>query len=875
MIDGKAYAVAEALSLPESVFSRVTFGEEDVANIEETARRVLHALEEASGVVRDAVEGKLLRVVDYHPPSFENQLLREAGEITSLSGTRVKLEACANGALCVSQYIDGFRDRFPMGYFRKDEWTAITTSGIHTTTEKRPCLLCVRNRYTCLKLSNHLAQKSRACGTPWTSAGIQPFYNGCASGDAFVYREDKLIKVGDFQSYQKNGVCDLTQPIVHFDKNDYFWYEDNGVMRIDQSRLFAEVSAQHAPSATSRARGQAGRDSGAGLLDNADPRGDLPQPGDPFFERRRGRISAELQPSLFLSRLCAPLYSVELRELLFAQDFRQTAMTSPLLGRIDPGPSLGYTCWFVSGGRLERLAADCLLVKLLVVRLLIFGLLRRVNDDALAYWLHLYIDQHMPFYSIVLHKGTISASDVIEPCSVTPLCEENIPLDEFLSLNALLSFRAWGSPTQPMTQMALKLVPNTTTSLDKSITWDGLPEDQRAVLRVILRCVFLGNFRHAQLRPGIAQREQILNSSIEELLARIENDPLVICKAIMECITVVFENQGMGKSGDQACQRYMAQTIADCDSLLRMAVGAGRPITRSDIRHASKTHIPVFTRSHRNEMTRPQLIDKTLLAAAHALSLKLLPKGLSLSIRYCVFARAEGKTFAEKLKLAGFSPRVLGCILAIIEAEQNQKKSYKKVADLLLARSKENAYIMCRLYSCLPSVQRANLIPLDKATYDRQVAVARTSPAYRRHFYICIACLTVDVPHVQGRQNAKRLYSDIDKPDRVFCPHCVDRPSAVKMSLLGVRLQLMDNFYQMCTECLEMDLFTTTKINLEGFFVCTGCIHRSLQTSNSACTPIWPKIDHRHVRGREALYAETLEKGPFARARRPARTTCS
>jgi hypothetical protein len=846
MINGRAYGVAEAQSIPDSFFPGAGFDEEDVANVEATAKRVLEELSESAKHVRDAVSGKLLPLVDFQPPAFEKLLLREAGELMAFNGARVTLSPCANGELCVTQYIENFQDRLPMGYLRKDEWLALTISGVHTTTEHRPCLLCIRNQYTRLKLNYHLSQKSRAHDVPWSSARVQPFFNACTPNDPETYREDVLLKIGDFPGTQRSGFSELIMPMVQFNKNDYFWFTDtDGMLKIDQSRTLTTQSGNE----TKCAGAADATDGAAGLLDNgavsAAPR--LPET---FFGEGRGRVHAALQPSLYLSCLCAPLYSSELRELLFAPAFCATARSSEVLQHIDPGPALGYTSWYEAGGRLERLASDTPVVRLLVVRLLVFGLLRKVKYANLAYWLHLFIDQHMPFYSVVLHKEFVGEDDVVEPCGVVPICERSIPLDAFLSLNSILSYRAWGSPTEAMTRMALKFMPNTTTSWDKSLTWDGLPEAHREILRPVLRCVFLGNFRHANIRPDIDQRERILNSSIEEILARTQNDPLVISKAIMECITLVLENQGMRDSDDQACKRYMDQTVADCDGLLRMAVASGRPITKSDVRYISKSHVPVFNRSHRNEMERSDLADKTLLAAAHSVSLKLFSKRVRLSVRYCILARARDKTFSEKLRLAGFSGKAFRLANHFIDTERNQKRSYKCIAQLLLQKYPSDAHIMCRLYSCLPSVQRAEIYPLDKATYDRQIAVARRSTAHRSRYHICLVCLTVDIPGVSGWRKEKRFYSDIDNPERVYCPHCEDKPAAIKVSLFGVRLQLMDHSYMMCTQCLDTDVYSTNKINLEGFFICKRCIHKSCKTRAPPLTPIWAKIDGRHLRGR-------------------------
>ena len=850
IIGGVAYEVAVPQNLPNEFFSKFRFDEESALDIEATAKKVLAALALTAETSIDIVTNKLLPKIPYHSFSYEDNLLREPGEIIAGNGSKVELDECANKQRCVSQYIRGFEGPVVMGWMTHQEWLLATTYGINSCPDARPCILCVRNQYTQRKLEHYLHQKSKVERRTGTADEreilpevVQPFYNACSPDDGETYLIDRLMKVGDFPLSQRTGYADLDMPMVSFNKDDYAWYKKDGVLRVDQSKLRNPLSS---PAANVYDEGlfspEPGQRSGRQHKTVAGPF----TLGSPFFEGRRDSVSAAQQPSMQLSRLCSPLYGPEILNLCFSANFVACAETAADLHIINPGEAFGYTSWFTRGGRLEVMAKENLYVKLLLVRLLIFNLLRKVQDTDLGYWLHIYIDQHIPFLVVVLHKDEITAEDVIEPCSLDPVCDSTIPMDEFLSHNAILSYKPWGTTLKPLEKLAAKFMPNTTTSHDKGLSWESLPADARSVLTPVLQCVFLGNFRHARFRPGIMERVRILSSPITHLLALANNDPLVLSAATKECITYLLERQGFADTEDVACQRYMHQTISDCDWLLRLAIAQQRPVTKSDIRFASKSHKPVFAREHRNMISPESLENKIFESAARAISFKLFTKSVKLSVRYCIYARTEGKTFAQKLRMCGFSSEAYRHCRAIIRFEMNQKKAYKRIAQDLKSKFPSDALIMCKLFACLPSSQRAELIPVDIDTYNRQLAVAQESPAHRTNYSVCPLCFTTDIPSVAGWRKEKRFNSDL-KDGRVFCPHCEGKPSVMKISLMGVKLRLMDNTYMLCTKCIEPDVFTTSRINLQGAFCCKRCIFRK------KATPIWPRIDKRRQRGRKDM----------------------
>ncbi len=864
------YEVAVPQNIPAEVYSKRTFTEEDAANIEETAAEMMQLLTTTAATVIDATSNKLLRKIAYHSYRYESLLLRAAGEITAINGVRVELKPCANGQLCVSQYVRGFETEILMGWLRHQEWLVLVTCGIDSCGTTRPCILCVRNQFTKRKMEHYLHQKSKTErrvteeGQTLPPLELQPFYNACNPDDSETYRVDRLMKVGDFPMSLTTGYADLELPMVCFNKDDYYWEVEDGVWRVNQSAIrsgasqsmqadegiFLAPPGPPPPHAGNGGQGDGGYKGAGGGGGAGGKRQSVPGPFTLGHSRPGGasdEVSTAQQPAAQLARICSSFYGKDVREICFSASLVHCAETCKALDDIDPGEAFGYTSWFDRGGRLETLSKTNPYVRLLCVRLLIFNLLRVVQDRDLGYWLHLFIDQHMPFLALVMQKDEIAREDVVEPLAVEPICDTTIPLESFLSHNSILSYKPWGVTTNAVTKMALKFMPNTTTSWDKSISWAKLPQDARKILSPVLHCVFLGNFRHAAFRPDIVQRLRILTSSVDELLLVANNDPLVISKAIMECITYVLEKQGFADTDDLACKRYMRQTVGDCDWLLRLAVAQQRPVTKSDIRFASKSHEPVFSREHRKMIRPTDLENKIMEAAARALSYKLVTKEMKQSVKFCIYARIKNKTFVEKLRISGFSDAAYRHCRAVVKLEMNQKKAFKRIAHDLKVKFPQDALIMCKLYASLPSVQCAVLHPLDINTYRKQRAVAEKNLAHRRHYYICLVCLTVDIPVVAGWRKEKRFYSDIEDGGRVYCPHCEGMPSVVKICLMGVRLQLMDNSYMLCTECLEPDVFSSAKINLQGFFVCKKCIH------HKKTTPIWPKIDKRHLRGREIV----------------------
>ena len=869
LINGSVYQVAQPLSITGDFYDKLRFTEANVADIEATVEDVIQQISASADDVRDIVTNRLLPEIPYHSYTYESWLLRAAGTITAFNGKQVELKPCSNGKRCQSQYIVGFTDNVLMGWLRHDEWLVVVSNGIWSCTSPRQCILCMRCMYTCKTVNQLWVHKSNLEGSvefpPPTE--IQPFYNSFKAEDRESYRRDSLLDVCNTASLSRGGFHDIDKPIVAFNKDDYEWYVDpeDGVMRVDQSRLRCEPAVQNT---AYRAGAAASADMGVFLPEiaqlweqsgeEARPRrtpfaltataatsSSFPSSSAHFFAGGRCRTDAALQPSAQLLRLCAPYFCADVRAMCFSNDFALCAENHTGLETVDPASDFGYTSWFECEGHLEKLAKQNRYVKLLVVRLLILGLLRDVSDQTLAYWLHLYIDQHMPFLAVVMHSTQITRDDIIEPCSITPVSDMNIPISAFLGNDVVLRTRAMsGGEMKNLTRLVLKFMPNTTTMWNKNLNFASFTDEEKELLIPIIQCVFLGNFRHAAYRPGILQRNHILRTPVEELLKVANNDPLVISKVFIECIIVVFERFGLQHTDDEILSRYMQQNIADCDWLLRTAVAQGRPVLRSDIRFASKAHEPLFSRVHGKLLEKTELENKVIEAAARSVYTDMYNKEVKLKAHYVVYAQTQNKTFVERLQMAGVSPAALDYCRSVVHKIKNQKRAYKIIAAGLQKKHPADALHMCKLYACLRHVQRADIVPVDAETYRRQLKVAQSNPAHRRFFYICLVCLTVDIPGVAGWRKEKRFYSDIEHGGRVYCPHCEGKPSVVKISLMGVRFHLMNKAYMLCTKCLEPGPFSSSSISTEGFFVCSRCFGKKKAEA------IWGRVDLRCLRGR-------------------------
>jgi hypothetical protein len=891
-IGGREFNVAEPVSVTAEFYKK-EFDATDLANINNTIATLMQRLEDTAETPYDAVTGRLLPSIPCQSGDFETQLLYQPRTFESMNKRTVTTPACKNGKLCASQYVKGFDGTPLMARMTEGEYILAIVTG-ELPHSPRECILCVRHRYTNHKMEHHLTQKSRHMATSAIPDEVQPFYNTCDPELPVTYKQEALLKVNDFPQSQRLAYQPLSHPIVMFEVRSLEWKELNGVKCIDQSALMlykgkpvmredwalimsppihgdqlleteqaVRVPVEKPSAPTQGESATEPRVANKGKAPAAESEEELPdaptllhpisagtftgtninsQPfsfsGD-FFVRGRASISEEHMPFVQLTRLCAPIYGRQTIDLCFARDFVKCAQESQILPEIHLGRDLGYNSWFVEGGHLENLTDSNIYVRLVVTRMLIAELLTKSTDPNLLFWLHLYIDQHIPFLTVAQTKLIVSDSDIIPPETVTPLSERTLNLS-FLSLHAILSFKACSTQTEELTKIALKFMPNTG-HYDKNLTWPSLSQKVQDQLHPILMCVFVGNFRHARFRPSIRQRQSIFSSSIESILALLQNDPVVLSRSIMECMTLLFEQQGFKESTNTACHLYMQHTVIDCDKLVRLAVAQRCSLTKTDVRFAGKTHKPAFPRERRETMPHKKLQDKVLLEAARSLYFRIDKKKLRLSLKHCIIARAKDTSFVQKLKLGEVSTKALSVCRRIIRKIRNQKSAFRTIADVLVDRFPADAAQICRIYRCLPQVQRAEIHPLDIETYKRQLAVCNANQAHRRHFRLCIICLTVDMASVSGLKET-RFLTDLDKHGRTYCPNCVDNPCVVQISLLGVRLQLMDVSFALCVTCLEPEVVSTTKISREGFVVCSKCIARG------KAFPIWYRPDKRRVK---------------------------